>query len=71
MMSYTSAKYSLSKRFTNRCVLHHCKFLMSSKSREDISYVRVSGHKPEASIRSCARKLSSSTNVLFPTHLAE
>ena len=64
MMSFSSAKYGLSKRYTDRCVLHHCKFLMSNKSREDISYVRVSGlsgHKSEASIKSYARKLSSST----------
>ena len=60
MMSYTSAKYGLSKRYANRCVLHHCKFLMSNKSREDI-YVLVSGHKSEASIKSHARKLYSST----------
>ena len=60
-MSYTSAKYGLSKRYTNRCVLHHCKFLMSNKSWKDISYVRVSGHKSKASIKSYARKLSCST----------
>ena len=60
-MSYTSAKYGLSKRYTNRCVLHHCKFLVSNKSWKDIPYVRVSGHKSEASIKSYARKLSSST----------
>ena len=61
MMSYTSAKYGLSKRYPNRCVLHHCKFLTFNKSREDILYVRVSGHKSEASIKSYARKRSSST----------
>ena len=61
MMSYTSAKYGLSKRYTNRCVLHHCKLFMSNKSWEDISYVLVSGHKSEASIKSYARKLSSPT----------
>ena len=60
MMSYMSAKYGLSKIYTNRCVLHHCKFLMTNKSRKDISYVRVSGHKSEASIKFYARKLSSS-----------
>ena len=60
-MSYTSAKYGLSKRYTNRCVLHHCKFLVSNKSWKDLPYVRVSGHKSEASIKSYARKLSSST----------
>ena len=61
MMSYTFAKYGLSKRYTNRCVLHHCRFLVSNKSWKDIPYVRVSGHKSEASIKSYARKLSSST----------
>ena len=60
MMSYTFAKYGLFKRYTNRCVLHHCRFLVSNKSRKDIPYVRVSGHKSEASIKSYARKLSSS-----------
>ena len=61
MMSYTFAKYSLSKRYTNCCVLHHCRFMVSNKSWNDIPYVRVSGHKSEASIKSYARKLSSST----------
>ena len=60
-MSYTFAKYGLSKRYTNRCVLHHCRFLVSNKAWKDIPYVRVSGHKSEASIKSYARKLSSST----------
>ena len=68
MMSYTSAKYGLSKRYTNRCVLHHCKFLVLNKSWKDIPYVRVSGHKSEASIKSYARKLSSSTkHAIFDT----
>ena len=66
MMSYASAKYGLSKRYTNRCVLHHCKFLMSNKSWKDISYVRVSGHKSKASIKSYARKLSCSTKRAIP-----
>ena len=61
MMSYTSAKYGLSKRYTICCVLHHCKFLVSNKSWKDIPYVLVSGHKSEASIKSYSRKLSSST----------
>ena len=65
MMSYTSAKYGLSKRYNNRCVLHHYKFLVSNKSWKDIPYVRVSGHKSEASIKSYARKLSSSTKHAF------
>ena len=60
-MSHISAKYGLSKGYTYRCVLHHCKFLMLNKSWEDISYVRVGGNKSEASIKSYARKLSSST----------
>ena len=60
MISYTFAKYGLFKRYTNRCVLHHCRFLVSNKSWKDIPYVRVSGHKSEASIKSYARKLSSS-----------
>ena len=60
-MLYTSAKYGLSKRYTNHCVLHHCKFLVLNKSWKDIPYVCVSGHKSEASIKSYARKLSSST----------
>ena len=51
MMSYMSAKYGLSKRYTNR-FFYHCKFLMTNKSRENVSYVRVSGHKSEASIKS-------------------
>ena len=46
--------FIVSKRYTNRCVSHHCKFLMSNKSREGISYEPVSGNK------SYARKLSSS-----------
>ena len=67
-MSYMSAKYGLSKRYTNRCVLHHCKFLVSNKSWKDIPYVRVSGHKSEASVKSYARKLSSSTkHAIFDT----
>ena len=61
MMSYTSATCGLSKRYTNRCVLHHCKFLVSNKSWKDVPYVRASGHKSEASIKFYARKLSSST----------
>ena len=63
MMSYTSAKYGLSKRYTICCVLHHCKSLVSNKSwkLKDIPYVLVSGHKSEASIKPYARKLSSST----------
>ena len=40
-MSYTSAKYGLSKRYTNRCVLHHCKFLMSNKSWKGMPYVHM------------------------------
>ena len=67
MMSYTSAKYGLSKRHTNRCVLHHCKFLMSNKSWKDISYVRVSGHKSEASIKSYARKLCEEAVLFYKT----
>ena len=52
---------NMAKRYTNRCVLHHCRFLVSNKSQKDIPHVRVSGHKSEASIKSYARKLSSST----------
>ena len=59
---------AFSKRYTNRCVLHHCKFLMSNKPRKDIPYVRGSGHKSEASIKSYAKKLSFSTkSAIFDT----
>ena len=67
MMSYTSEKCGLSKRYTNRCVLHHCKFLIWNKSQEDISYVRTSRHKSEASIKSYARKLPSSKRAISNT----
>ena len=60
-MSYTFAKYGLSKRYTNHSVLHHCRFLVLNKSWKDIPYVRVSGHKSEASFKSYVRKLSSSS----------
>ena len=66
-MPYTSAKYGLSKRYTNRCVLHHCKFLMWNKSWEDISYVHVSAHNSDASIKSYARKLPSSKRAISDT----
>ena len=72
MMLYTFAKYGLSERYTNRCVLHHCRFLVLNKSWKDIPYVRVSGHKSERLLSNLMRgNCPLLQNMLFPTHLAE
>ena len=59
MMATLSAKYSLSKRYTNHCVrVYTFLQLMDDEQIPGRHMIRVSGHKSEASIKSYARKLS-------------
>ena len=58
MMATLSAKYSLSKRYTNHCVRVTSLQLMDDDQIPGRHIIRVSGHKSEASIKSYARKLS-------------
>ena len=58
MMATLSAKYSLSKRYTNHCVRVTSLELMDDDQIPGRHIIRVSGHKSEASIKSYARKLS-------------
>ena len=60
MMLYASAKYGHSKRYSIIVVLTLLQILDVEQIKENISYVRVSGHESKTSIKSYARKLSSS-----------
>ena len=67
MMATLSAKYSLSKRYTNYYVRVTSLKLMGNDQIPGRHIIRVSGHKSEASIKSYARKLSASasSNINF------
>ena len=60
MMSEMSGKYGLSKRYTNHCVRVTSLQILDDEQIPERHIIRVSGHKSEASIKSYARKLSSS-----------
>ena len=58
MMATLSPKYSLSERYTNHCVRFTSLQLMDDNQIPGRHMIRVIGHKSEASVKSCARKLS-------------
>ena len=51
MMANLSAKYSLSKRYTNHCVRVTSLQLMDDDQIPGRHIIRVSGHKSEASVK--------------------
>ena len=60
MMSEMSGKYGLPKRYTNHCVRVTSLQILDDEQIPGRHIIRVSGHRSEGSIKSHARKLSSS-----------
>ena len=70
-MATLSAKYSLSKRYTNHCVHVTSLQLIIDRQIPGRHIIRVSGHKSEGSVKSYAKKLLLPENGRFQTPLTK
>ena len=71
-MAEMSKKYELSKQYTNHCVDVTSLQLLDDEKIPSRHIIRISGHKSESKIKTCARKFSSArtTNTSDVFHKA-